>query len=156
MAKDARLNYLMSTSSYPCSSSNKNILASTTIHTNLMMKIEEMENLKFNNSTYDYVSQEILESAAKFFSYLIYCPSEKFRSLKSFFNDLFKQSSIKTIILSMSSMIKTQNIAEKASFLIIWNKLSDLLNLENNKIVGRNMNTIINKTEKGRERINKT
>ena len=73
------------------------------------------------------IEEDILEAAAKMFSYLVTCP--KNQKLIGLYKDIFKSSSTKEIILAINAIQMYASNLEKIYARKIWNKMLEILNL---------------------------
>ena len=87
-----------------------------------------MEKLNKNVTTFDKISvtEDILETAGKIFTYLNYCPPK----LLELYRKLFKEESLREIIVATSSMLKTSRNAENKSTMTIWNKIIEYFEMK--------------------------
>ena len=84
--------------------------------------VKETINLsKISDETYGNISEKTLETAAKMFTYLNYCPPKRFIT---FFEDLFNTASARNMTFAMLSVMKTsKNADQRASTRIFQNTL---------------------------------
>ena len=87
-----------------------------------------MEKLNKNITTFDNISvtEDILETAGKIFTYLNYCPPK----LLELYRKLFMEESLREIIVAISNIMKTSRNAEKKSTMTIWNKIIEHFEME--------------------------
>ena len=83
--------------------------------------------LNVTDIAHENVSNETLDSAAKMFIYLNFCP--KLLTWRQFMEDLFVNASLQTILRTLNRMVKgSAKVESRISKIIIAKKLLDRLN----------------------------
>ena len=83
--------------------------------------------LNVTDIAHENVSNETLDSAAKMFIYLNFCP--KLLTWRQFMEDLFVNASLQTILRTLNRMVKgSAEVESRISKIIIAKKLLDRLN----------------------------
>ena len=93
--------------------------------------VEEKLGLNKSSDPLENVTEEILKTSAKMFSYLNYCPAR----ISLFYKKLFKISSSREIVLSLASILKTSKGLEKQIVQEIWSKVTETLEILNYKTI---------------------
>ena len=89
------------------------------------------------------LTEETLRTAAELYVYLIYCPTDKRKDWRDFYTNLLRKT-LKTIILSLSSIMSQKKIMSNFEFNIaskIFTKISSLFNFK-----GRNIDQLLKMT----------
>ena len=99
-------------------------------------KVQQELNLDRNIQVIENVASETLETAARMYAYLSFCPPKQ---ILYFYKELFEKSSVRDIIFAVPGKIRVSSNAEKKAFILIWKKVTSFLELHN-----LNINTMTN------------
>ena len=128
IVKERRKMFLKTTSS--CDDYTGTIVSDSHISDNIDNIIEKLTSDTIMSTSFDDVSEETLETAAKMFTYLNFCPNELF----SFYADLFLNASPKEIMLALRSINKASiTAAHKISSTKIFDRFTSISKLTHYK-----------------------
>ena len=128
IAEERRKKFLKTTPS--CEYWHGIVVSRIHISENIDHIIEKLTNDTIMSTSFDDVSEETLETAAKMFTYLNFCQNELF----SFYADLFSNASPKEIMLALRSINKASiTAAHKISSTKIFDRFTSISKLTHYK-----------------------
>ena len=104
---------------------------------NCIKQVEESLNVMANNHLLHEIKDKTLETAAKMFVYLSFCPGTNLQQDLNVIPAIRNKSS-KEIIISLSNVLKTSSNNVKNFTEKVWIKMSSLLELQNINIYAMN------------------
>ena len=108
--------------------SDKNVLVSNHYIEENIKTLEEKSRSHTKQNQKRIIDQDILETSAKIFTYLNFCPPFGILSL---YEDLFMKAETRNILLALISILKKSKKAKRESAVVVFKKVMEMLGFNN-------------------------
>ena len=126
-ARETRKINMLKNPKTECQSDEEVLVSDNYIEENIKT-LEEKKCSQMRQNRKRKINQDILETSAKIFTYLNFCPPFLLLSL---YQDLFKNAKAKNIYLALISIIKQTQNGERESAILVFKKVTETLGMMN-------------------------